>query len=470
MEEFEAAPPNTTVHFEELAQNYFGRADEIHGQRREDEDGCVDFDDLSSEEEEVDNTPILEELLRQSAEPLFHGSNTSRLQFSIILMSLCTLYSVSHHCVDEILTFLKHDVLPAGNQCPKDSYEMKSTLMKLGLSHETIHCCECGGTLYWKETADLRECPKCQKSRYIEGSTTVPVRVLRYFSVIKRLRRMFRCPELAKQMKWHATNHSDDNKMRSVVDSDQWRFVEERYPSFSRDARNVRMGLALDGVNPHSLQSSKHSVWPVMTVLYNLPPYLVTKRFFICLTMIIPGPKSPSEDTIDVYLQPLVHELKKLWKGVPTVDMSEPSVPNRNFSMRGMLLWTIHDYPAYTLIAGQSGKGYAGCPICGEGTYAEHSKEANKTLFLGHRRWLNRNHRWRAARAAFNGQQNYDPPPPRQSGITVVQRGAWRESYLQCGGRPNSKDDPVKKTGVKRISILFQLPYWQVIIFCPCLA
>ena len=250
--------------------------------------------------------------------------------------------------------------------------------------------------------------------------------------------------------------------MRSAMDSEQWCFIEENFPSFSRDSKNIRMGLSLDGVNPHSLQSSKHSVWPMMLVFYNLPPYLLTKRFFISLSMIIPGPKSPSEDTIDVFLQPLVHELKKLWVGVPSVDMSEPEGPNRYFKLRGMLIWTIHDFPAYTLLSGQAGKGYAGCPICGEGTSAEYSKEVRKTLFLGNRRWLKHNHRWRFARAAFNGHSNHNPAPPRQSGQTIVRNGAWRESFLQCGGRRNSEHDPVKCTGVKRISILFQLPYWKV--------
>lgn len=313
--EFEAAPPNTHVDFNKVVGNCFARADEIHGGIGQDKDVVLDFDDLSSEEEEADTTPILEEVLQQSAQPLFPGSKTSRLQFSIILMSLCTLFSVSHHCLDEILTFLKHDVLPDDNECPKNSYEMKAMLMKLGLSHETIHCCECGQTLYWKENANLSECSKCNRSRYIGGSNTVLVRVLRYFSLIKKLSRMFLCPEIAKHMRWHATNHSQDQKMRSAVDNEQWRFIEEKFPSFSQHPRNIRMGLSLDGVNPHSFQSSKYSVWLVMMVLYNLPPYLVTKRFFICLTMIIPGPHSPLEDTIDIFLQPLVHELKKLWRG-----------------------------------------------------------------------------------------------------------------------------------------------------------
>ena len=273
---------------------------------------------------------------------------------------------------------------------------------------------------------------------------------------------MFRCPQLSKHMRWHSNNHSQDGKMRSVVDSEQWRCIDESYPEFPSDDRNVRMGLSLDGVNPHSLQSSRHSVWPVMLVFYNLPPYLVTKRFFISLTMIIPGPKSPSEDNIDVYFQPLVHDLKKLWTGIPAIDMAEPRAHNRHFILRSILMWTINDFPAYTLISSQTGKGYAGCPICGGGTLAELSTEADKIVFLGNRRWLPQQHRWRNARAAFNGHVNHNAAPPRQSGLSIVQRGAWRESYLECSGRKNAEHDPVKCTGVKRINILFQLPYWEI--------
>lgn len=232
-------------------------------------------------------------------------------------------------------------------------------------------------------------------------------------------------------------------------------FYSTTIPYLSTQARNIRIGLALDGVNSHSLQSSKHSVWPIMIVFYNLPPYLLTKRFFISLSMIILGPNSPSGDTIDVFLEPLVCELKKLRRGVSAIDMSEPVGPNRSFRMRGMLILRIHDFPAYTLISGQTGKGYAGCPICGEGTFAEHSREAHKTVFLGNRRWLRQDHHWRIADATFNGRPNHNPSPGRQSGLMVRLRGAWRESFLQLGGRPNSQHDPVKKTGVKRTSILF---------------
>jgi len=79
-----------------MARNYFSRADEIHQQFVEEEDASLHFDDLSSDEDEGDQTNVMEEILCEAAEPLFSGSRSSKLQFSIILMSLTTLYGVSH--------------------------------------------------------------------------------------------------------------------------------------------------------------------------------------------------------------------------------------------------------------------------------------------------------------------------------------------------------------------------------------
>ncbi|XP_050915202.1 uncharacterized protein LOC127130179 [Lathyrus oleraceus] len=65
------------------------------------------------------------------------------------------------------------------------------------------------------------------------------------------------------------------------------------------------------------------------------------------LSLLIPGPQSPGND-IDVYLQPLIEELKKLWElGVDTYDASK----NQTFKIRATLLWTISDYPGYAMLS-----------------------------------------------------------------------------------------------------------------------
>ncbi|GJZ04217.1 hypothetical protein Tco_0537492, partial [Tanacetum coccineum] len=64
-------------------------------------------------------------------------------------------------------------------------------------------------------------------------------------------------------------------------------------------------GISADGVNVKS-GTRHHSVWPVLSIIYNLPPWLCMKRKFIMLSVLILG--YPGND-IDVFLEPLVDDL-----------------------------------------------------------------------------------------------------------------------------------------------------------------
>lgn len=123
-------------------------------------------------------------------------------------------------------------------------------------------------------------------------------------------------------MKWHAANKSDDNYMRLVVDSPQWAVVDQIDFTFKEEDNNVYMGLIAGGVNPFGNQSNKYSMWPMLMLTYNLPPWLVSKKFFISLTLLIPGEKAPSPEAFNVYLSPLIQDLLKLWVGEPSVEKS----------------------------------------------------------------------------------------------------------------------------------------------------
>ncbi|XP_071688432.1 uncharacterized protein [Rutidosis leptorrhynchoides] len=98
--------------------------------------------------------------------------------------------------------------------------------------------------------------------------------------------------------------------------------------------------------------SVSHSTWPVVLMPYNLPPWLCMKNPFLFLSLLIPGPSAPG-NYIDVYMQPLVDELKELWDtGVNTYDASTKSY----FTLRTSLLWTVSDFPAYANLSGWSTK------------------------------------------------------------------------------------------------------------------
>nr|GEX63667.1 hypothetical protein [Tanacetum cinerariifolium] len=130
-------------------------------------------------------------------------------------------------------------------------------------------------------------------------------------------------PDDAKLLRWHFDERKKDGKLRHVADSPQWRKINNKHDEFGGEIRNIRFGLSSNGINPFGNMSSKHS------------------------------PKRPGND-IDVYLDPLIDDLKTLWnKGVKVYD----AYKKENFTLRAMIFCTISDFPAYENLPGYSTKG-----------------------------------------------------------------------------------------------------------------
>ena len=234
-------------------------------------------------------------------------------------------------------------------------------------------------------------------------------------------------------------------------------------PSFAGDARNVHFALAADGVKPYKQNRSSWSTWPVVLLNYNLPPWLSTKKFFIMLALLIPGRESVTSDVFDVYLEPLVEELLELWTGVPTHDVSK-DVGSRSFQLRAMLLWTIHDFPGYGTVGGFVHQGYAACPWLCEDLGAEHSTELGKQTYGGTRHWLLEDHPLRSEnmKKHFDGKMENRPKPRTVTVEEQIRHALECEAWKAAGNRDGSARDPSKIYGLKRLSILFRLPYWKV--------
>ncbi len=148
---------------------------------------------------------------------------------------------------------------------------------------------------------------------------------------------------MASLQTWHKEVKSEAGMMRYVQDSPAWSHVDETWPSFASDPRNVRMGLAMDGVNPHKLMRKPNSIWPVLLINYNIPPWLAMKKNYVILALIMPGPKAPKNP--DVYMQPLIDELLRLWEGVQCYDVTRAQDNEGRFILRAMIIWTITDWP-----------------------------------------------------------------------------------------------------------------------------
>nr|KYP59289.1 hypothetical protein KK1_014721 [Cajanus cajan] len=158
------------------------------------------------------------------------------------------------------------------------------------LEYKKIHACPNDCVLYTNDFATLKVCPTCAFSRFkkktdgssgeeeIEGP---PAKVLWYLPIIHRFKRLFAIKKDAKNLTWHENGRKCDNFLRHPADSPQWKRIDETFPKFGVESRNLRIGLATDGMNPYGNLSSKHSSWPVLLVIYNLPPRLCMKRKYI---------------------------------------------------------------------------------------------------------------------------------------------------------------------------------------------
>ncbi|KAL8118864.1 hypothetical protein AgCh_016379 [Apium graveolens] len=90
------------------------------------------------------------------------------------------------------------------------------------------------------------------------------------------------------------------------------------------------------------------------------------KRKYIMLTLLIPGPKEAGNN-IDVYLQPLIEDLKLLWD-------------------QGYMI-----------------KGAKACPICEDATIDLRLKNCKKNVYMGHRIFLPLTHPYRKRKNNFDG-------------------------------------------------------------------
>ena len=233
--------------------------------------------------------------------------------------------------------------------------------------------------------------------------------------------------------------------------------------SFAIEPRNVYFALAADEVNPYKQNRSSWSMWPVLFLNYNLPPWLSTKKFFIMLALLIPGKEFVTADVFDVYLEPLVEELLELWAGVSAYDYTQP-MGSEVSQLRSMVLWTMHDFLGYGTVGDFFHQGFAACPLCGKDLGAEHSTKLCKCTFGGTRRWLLDDHPYRSEgmKDHFNSFMEKWPKPCTVTVEEQIRHAEEYQAWKAAGNRGGAAGDPSRVHGVKRLSILYRLPYWKV--------
>ncbi|KAK1668544.1 hypothetical protein QYE76_056703 [Lolium multiflorum] len=200
------------------------------------------------------------------------------------------------------------------------------------------------------------------------------------------------------------------------------------------------------------------------------------KRKYIQMSMLIQGPTQPGND-INMYLELLKEELETLWaeEGVDTWD----AVAEEYFPLRAALITTVQDYLGYGYISCQVCHGHKACVRCMEETmFLQLGKDpgSSKTVYMGHRRWLQKTDPWRKRGDLFDGTNEPRGPPRKKSGeeIDTLLKG-WKEcpapgKIRQKPGEKKKKKETTPLIGVwKRRSVFWDLPYWKILDTPHCL-
>ncbi|CAL2239656.1 unnamed protein product [Prunus armeniaca] len=346
-----------------------------------------------------------EQLLKSANQELYPGCESFSVLTAIVeLMHGKIKYHMSNLCFDYFLGVFKR-MLPTDNCLPKDHGQAQKVLNGLGLGYEKINACKNNCMLFYKEYETLDTCPICKESR---------------------LQQLYMSTPTATDMRWHKEKRVDDNVMRHPADGEAWKEFDRTFPDFAADPRNVRLGLATDGFNPYGKE------YMMMTVLITEDP----------------------GRSIDVYLWPLVDELKDLWtNGVRTYDKATVKM----FTLRAAVMWTVNDFPAYAMVSVWSTKGYMACPVCKENVTS--GWHVGKVCYLGHRRWLSWDHEWREKDKEFDGNTEHRFRPREWSGDDILEQ--LNRLDFSSFGKTVTRTRPSTHLNWTHKSMFFELPYWS---------
>ncbi|KAJ0475406.1 putative Transposase-associated domain-containing protein [Helianthus annuus] len=406
------------------------------------------------------------DMLQAADEPLWEGmkaTNCSKLQAATSFLTWKSLFNVSTAAYNYNISMV-NALLPEENKLPKNFYETKKSLEKLSLPYERIDVCKNHCMLFYKQDKTLTRCKYCKESRYKSHKNKVPNLVMSYMPIGPRLKRLYMSSKTAKDMTWHHDHKTTEGSMAHPSDGIAWKHFDAVDPDFAKEIRNVRLGLCTDGFNPNNSNSIPYSLWPVFLTIYNLPPWMCMKDSFIEVCLIIPGGKSPGQN-IDVFLRPLIDELKELYKeGIEVYD----AYHKENFIMRAILLWTVSDFPAYAMLSGWSTHGRLACPYCMGDTKAFRLDAGGKACWFDcHRRFLPKTHPFRKDANGFRrSTRSLLGPPPELTGWDIFEEVSnIPVVYEGETSNPKRRDPEFGKTHnwVKK-SIFWELEYWPMLL------
>jgi hypothetical protein len=135
------------------------------------------------------------------------------------------------------------------------------------------------------------------------------------------------------------------------------------------------------------------------------------------MPLLIQGPRQPGND-IDVFLEPVIDELVKMFE--KCVEDVWDEYKKEHVTIKAALIATITDLTGQGSLSREKTKGYTRCVKCLDDTDAVQLPNNSKIVYMGHCRFLPKDHPYRRNKKDFNGTLEKRLAPKYRDGPTIL--------------------------------------------------
>ena len=247
--------------------------------------------------------------------PIHDGSKLTVKEFLLDLLRLSSRNKLSMVALENLLSWHTHKILPPGHNLPESTYSLFK-LLRIDIDSFERHACVNGCQAFpplrkrdYPEHA-TDKCGTCGELRFHENGRVLAPRAKFYYiplslqvELLKRRgafdESMTRMCDDIREGKTTAYNSFWGAKL-----AEPFLMEEDMLDKFTKI---LVLSLGLDGVR--CFKSGEYSVWPIGVKFWNLHGEDRTRKEFILLCSLVPGPTTPKK--FDAYLSPLLEEIKE---------------------------------------------------------------------------------------------------------------------------------------------------------------
>lgn len=251
----------------------------------------------------------------------FGNAKVSANKYAKIMGNAFSQIGISQQSMGKVLKAVKAAV-PVPNQLPSSFRQLlklvSPDLLKLSKAFICPHGCP-------GSSSDTGSCNSCNTER----------EPFYFLDVCEWLQKLYGHPVVSKLLQCHGSAGlaNEDQHISDVWQTELWSQLFSEVGCFFGDKRSIVLSVAIDGTS--LLRTKKHSCWPLVLNILNLPPALRFKPLFTLVWGILPAKRKP--ERLDGVFEILVDQLTRLNRGVYTLDSSR-AVDDQGFNLTGRLM------------------------------------------------------------------------------------------------------------------------------------